>query len=119
MARPNSYLLDTNALIALFRNNDLGKYIDQTYHLTSPSTASYVPVVVIGEIHSLALQWGWDATKVTALQTILSGFYVLEITNDGLVWFGRTLGLMQVLTQLAVRWARTISGLQRLPSSTI
>jgi predicted nucleic acid-binding protein len=69
MARHNSYLLDTNALIALFRNNDLGKYIDQTYHLTSPSTASYVPVVVIGEIHSLALQWGWDATRVTALQT--------------------------------------------------
>jgi len=57
MARPNGFVLDTNILIALIRDNDLGKYIDRTYQLTFGTAAFYLPIVTHGEAHSLALQW--------------------------------------------------------------
>ena len=42
MARPNGYLLDTNIVISLVRNNDLGKYLDRTYQLTSGTLPFYI-----------------------------------------------------------------------------
>ncbi|MCI0701045.1 MAG: PIN domain-containing protein [Planctomycetia bacterium] len=72
MSRPNGYLLDTNILIALARNSDLGKYIDRTYQLTSGQYAFYLPVVVLGEAQAFAAKRSWGSAKQTALTNLLS-----------------------------------------------
>jgi predicted nucleic acid-binding protein len=79
MPRPNGYLLDTNILVALIRNNDLGKYLDRIYRLTSASGPLYVSVVVFGEASALALKFGWGAAKQAALTATLALFSPLDI----------------------------------------
>jgi tRNA(fMet)-specific endonuclease VapC len=85
MPRPNGYLLDTNVLVALVRNNDLGKYLDKTYHLTSGLFAFYISVVVLGETTALALKLGWNAAKQGVLNTILGLFTPLDIFDPDVI----------------------------------
>jgi len=65
MPRPNGYLLDTNVLVALVRNNDLGKYLDRTYQLTAGIHAFYVSIVVLGEVRALAQKLGGQAGSLS------------------------------------------------------
>ncbi len=85
MPRPGGYLLDTNIVVALIRNNDLGKYIDRTYQLTSGQFAFYLPVVVLGEAHALAAKWSWGFAKRTTLSTLLAAFPALDISYDDVI----------------------------------
>jgi hypothetical protein len=45
MVLPGGYRLDTNILVHLVRNNDLGPYVDATYGL-SAATNSFILTVV-------------------------------------------------------------------------
>jgi tRNA(fMet)-specific endonuclease VapC len=85
MPRPNGYLLDTNVVIALTRNNDLGKYLDRTYQLTSGVFDIYTSVVVLGETAALALKLGWNTTKQGTLSTILGFFTHLDIFDPDVI----------------------------------
>jgi len=82
MPRPNGYLLDTNVLVALVRNNDLGKYLDRTYQLTSGIHAFYVSVVVLGEARALAQKFGWGPARLASLAGTLALFTPLDISYD-------------------------------------
>jgi tRNA(fMet)-specific endonuclease VapC len=85
MPRPGGYLLDTNVVVALVRNDELGKSIERTYQLTSGAHAFYVPIVVLGETHALAMKWGWGATRRTTLARILTAFTALDISYTDVV----------------------------------
>jgi tRNA(fMet)-specific endonuclease VapC len=85
MPRPGGYLLDTNIVIALVRDNDLGKYLDRTYQLTSGVHSIYLPVVVLGETQALASKWGWGPGQRTALAGILATFTPLDISCDDVI----------------------------------
>lgn len=85
MSRPGGYLLDTNIVVALIRNNDLGKHIDRTYQLTSGQHAFYLPIVVLGETHALATKWGWGTAKQQALLAVLAAFTALDISYDDVI----------------------------------
>jgi tRNA(fMet)-specific endonuclease VapC len=85
MPRPNGYLLDTNLLVALVRNNDLGKYLDKTYNLTSGVFAFHISVIVLGETTALALKLGWNAAKQSLLNTILGLFTPLDIFDSNVI----------------------------------
>ena len=43
------YLLDTNILVHLLRENALGKYIDQTYSLRSTLSHCVISIVTVGK----------------------------------------------------------------------
>jgi len=67
MALPGGYLLDTNLLVHLLRNNALGKYLDQTYGLSAGTNPFILSIVTVGELYALALKFGWGSGKTTAL----------------------------------------------------
>jgi tRNA(fMet)-specific endonuclease VapC len=85
MPRPGGYLLDTNIVVALVRDNDLGKYINRTYQLTSGVHPIYLPVVVLGETHALATKWRWGPAQRTALTGILAAFTALDISYNDVI----------------------------------
>ena len=81
MPLPGGYLLDTNVLVALLRNNDLGRFLDATYHLLSPPAPLPVSLVTVGELFALANKFNWGAAKRLALTTLLSSLALVDI-ND-------------------------------------
>ena len=54
MPAPTSYVLDTNIVLALLRNNSLGRAVDQAYALSGSQSRNFVCVVSVGELLSLA-----------------------------------------------------------------
>jgi predicted nucleic acid-binding protein len=82
MARPNGYLLDTNIIVALVRDNALGKYLDRTHLLTAGGNPFFVPFVVVGELQALALKWGWGTGRRARLATTLAHFTRLDLAGD-------------------------------------
>jgi tRNA(fMet)-specific endonuclease VapC len=70
MPRPNGYLIDTNVVIALVRNNDLGKYLEKTYQF-SRRLGLFTSVVVLGEAAALALKLRWNEFKQRRLSKVL------------------------------------------------
>lgn len=82
MARPNGYLLDTNIVVALVRDNALGKYLDRTYRLTVGGHPFFVPFVVVGELQALALKWVWGAGRQARLTNSLLLFTRLDMSGD-------------------------------------
>jgi predicted nucleic acid-binding protein len=81
MALPGGYLLDTNILVHLLRNNDLGKYLATTYGLSTLTNPFILSVVTVGELYSLAIRFGWGAVKRTALDAILNNFTWVDISD--------------------------------------
>jgi tRNA(fMet)-specific endonuclease VapC len=81
MPLPGGYLLDTNILVALLRQNDLGRFLGATYGLLSRVRRLPVCVVTVGELYALANKFAWGAAKRAALTTMLGDFDVADI-ND-------------------------------------
>jgi predicted nucleic acid-binding protein len=79
MPRPGGYLLDTNIILALVRGNDLGRYVDATYGLTSGTRAFFVSVVSVGELFALANKFRWGPPKRSALDAAMAAFVVLDV----------------------------------------
>mgnify|MGYP005841100061 CR=1 FL=1 len=53
---PTDYLLDTNILVHLIRNDELGKMIQAQYNLRAIITRCMISVITVGEIEKLARQ---------------------------------------------------------------
>ena len=53
------YLLDTNILIHLIRNDELGERIRELYNPLLIAPCPLISLVTDGEIRSLAFQFGW------------------------------------------------------------
>ncbi len=85
MPRPNGYLLDTNIVVALVRNNALGKYLDRTYRLTAASFDFHLSVVTLAEARALALKFGWDSAKQASLTNILALFTPLGLFYQNVI----------------------------------
>ena len=54
MPLAGGYLLDTNILVHLLRNNDLGQFLDATCRLLTPPTQVSVSIVTVEGLYSLA-----------------------------------------------------------------
>jgi tRNA(fMet)-specific endonuclease VapC len=70
----NLYLLDTNILVHIIRQDTLGQYIKGTYSLLMIDPLPIISVVTEGEIRSLAYQWNWGAANKDEIQ-FLCGFF--------------------------------------------
>lgn len=57
------YLLDTNILVHLIRQDALGQNLNNAFHLLVTEPRPIIAVVTEGEIRSLAYQWNWGKFK--------------------------------------------------------
>jgi tRNA(fMet)-specific endonuclease VapC len=96
-------LLDTNIVIHLIRDNEIGKRVDAAFKVRHRSDRPLISVVTIGECLSLARQFRWGTTKIEALEALLREFVVVSIDSRPILerfgefhaWtksIGRTLG---------------------------
>jgi tRNA(fMet)-specific endonuclease VapC len=79
------YLLDTNIIVALMRDNDLGRSIETTYGLRASLNRSLISVVSVGEMLSLVRQFGWGKLKITALEALLKQLVWIDINDDSML----------------------------------
>lgn len=77
-----SYLLDTNVLIALIRGNALGAHIDQAFGLRASLHRQVVSIVTHAELLVLADKRNWGSAKRAALKQALENLVVIPI--DGI-----------------------------------
>ncbi|MCX8140263.1 MAG: type II toxin-antitoxin system VapC family toxin [Thermogemmata sp.] len=78
---PTDYLLDTNILVALIRNDTLGQRILAEYNLRAFITRCLISVVTVGEIEKLARQFGWGNNKLSRMRELLQQLIWIDI-ND-------------------------------------
>jgi tRNA(fMet)-specific endonuclease VapC len=83
---PNSttYVLDTNIVLALLRDNPLGRAVDQAYASSGSQIRNLVCVVSVCELLSLAERLGWASPKRSRLEASLQELIWVDI-NDRLI----------------------------------
>ena len=83
MTRPAapSYLLDTNVLVHLIRDDATGRTIDGRFRLSTNLTRSVICVVTAGELLSLARQLGWGGRKRAAMRALLDDLIVADVNR--------------------------------------
>jgi predicted nucleic acid-binding protein len=80
VTRPNDLLiLDTNIVIHLIRDNEVGRRVDATFQIRHRPDRPLISVVTIGECLSLSRQFRWGPARVSALETLLREFVVVGI----------------------------------------
>jgi predicted nucleic acid-binding protein len=84
MPLPGGYLLDTNIIVHLIRQDALGQYLEATYGLLPPALPRPVCIVTVGELYALANKFAWGAAKRAALAALLGHFLRVDI-NDPLI----------------------------------
>jgi len=80
-----SYLLDTNVLLALIRGNALGKHIDQAFGLKASLQRHAVSIVTQAELWVLADTHGWGPAKRAVLEEAVENLVVIPIDGIDLV----------------------------------
>ncbi|HEX4948391.1 MAG TPA: type II toxin-antitoxin system VapC family toxin [Blastocatellia bacterium] len=73
------YLLDTNILVHLVRNDATGQHLKQTYDLLTTDPRPLLSGVTEGELRSLAHQWKWGEPKCEQMRFFLSFFWQVPI----------------------------------------
>lgn len=79
------YVLDTNIVIAYLRKHPLAQLIDNTYNVLSSQNDTFVSVVTVGELRSLALQNNWGTQRLTLLNDYLNRFLVTDINVETVI----------------------------------
>ena len=85
MASSVGYLLDTNVLVALIRADPLGEAIDRRFALRSSLNRSMICLVTVGEMLSLARQFGWGQAKRDELQALLDEVVWIDINHPDIL----------------------------------
>jgi tRNA(fMet)-specific endonuclease VapC len=76
---PRPYLLDTNILVHLIRQNELGRRINQSYHLTASLGRALISVVTVGELYRFGMNW--EKQKRDRLTELLDQIVWIDINN--------------------------------------
>ena len=71
------YLLDTNIIINLVRNDDFERKFNETYIV--PQNTLITSVVVIGELQAFALKQKWGKRKLKGLNRIINKLIIYPI----------------------------------------
>jgi tRNA(fMet)-specific endonuclease VapC len=81
---PRLLLLDTNILLHLIRENRLGRSIESQFRLQSRAERPLISIISLGEILAFVKRWNWGLSKTSALENLLRGLVVLEISDETL-----------------------------------
>ena len=79
------YLLDTNILVHYIRKSDLYRRVEAAYRLETVADPALISIASEGEIRSLALQFGWGAARMQAMEELLSRLVIVPIDRPELV----------------------------------
>lgn len=74
-------ILDTNIVIHLIRDNEVGKRVDAAFQIRHRTDRPLISVVTIGECLSLVRQFRWGISKVHALESLLRELVVVDINS--------------------------------------
>lgn len=83
--RSGPLLLDTNILLELVRNKDLGKRISSQFGLSDAVHRPLISVVSVGEIWALADQFAFGEVKRNFLGQVLNTLVILDINHDSVL----------------------------------
>lgn len=66
-----NFILDTNILVHYIRKDKFAEKLDVTFRPFAAGNRPVVPIVVFGEVKSIAMQNGWGAKKLALLDELL------------------------------------------------
>ena len=76
-------LLDTNILIHLVRDSQIGRSIDSRFRLRSRKERPLVSIITIGEALAFAKRLNWGAAKIATLENLFQeAVVVVDISAD-------------------------------------
>jgi predicted nucleic acid-binding protein len=78
-------LLDTNVVLELVRNKDLGKWISAQFELADATHRPLISIVTVGEIWTLADEFSFGQTKRDFLDKVLSTLVILDISHESVI----------------------------------
>lgn len=77
-----NFILDTNILIHYIRKDKIAERLDATLRPFAAGNRPVVPIVVFGEMKSIAMQNGWGARKLALLDELLLKVLRADITIE-------------------------------------
>ncbi len=80
MTPSSLYVLDTNVLVHLCRDDPLGRYVDATYNLRDQAYRPVICIVTHGEALSFAELNGWGESKRQKLAQLLDNLVTVDIS---------------------------------------
>lgn len=78
-------LLDTNIVLALVRDKDLGRQISLQFNLKGAVHRPLISIVTVGEIWVLAEQFGFGEGKRDFLRKVLETLVILDINHESVL----------------------------------
>lgn len=73
------YLLDTNILLHLLRNDTIGRHVEEHLQVLDAPNITIISVVTLAEIRSIAMQRAWGKSKMEVLEDLLSSFVIADV----------------------------------------
>ena len=65
-----TYILDTNILLQIIRENDSFLQLLEKYELINSTNETYISIVTVGELYSIARQNSWGEKKKKLLENL-------------------------------------------------
>jgi tRNA(fMet)-specific endonuclease VapC len=78
------FVLDTNILVHFIRNDAYIRQLDNQFNLFSANNATFISIVSVGEIRSLAHQFAWGESKLKRMNAFLKALTPFPIDNDAM-----------------------------------
>jgi predicted nucleic acid-binding protein len=79
------FVLDTNILVYFIRSDEYIQQLNNQFALFSGENFVFVSIVSVGEIRSLAYQFGWGANKLNRTNQLLQALRPFPIENEEIV----------------------------------
>jgi tRNA(fMet)-specific endonuclease VapC len=80
-----NYILDTNILIHLLRQNNIATQIERDYQIFNNEHNAIISVVTIGELKSIAKMNNWTLQKILLLDNIINQFLIADINRADII----------------------------------
>jgi tRNA(fMet)-specific endonuclease VapC len=78
------FILDTNVLVYFIRNDAYIRQLDNQFNLFSANNATFISIVSVGEIRSLAHQFAWGESKLKRMNAFLKALTPFPIDNEAI-----------------------------------
>lgn len=76
------YILDTNILLSLVRNNDLGNKINEEFGILNSQHQVSISIASRAEILSIAKKRDWENNKIQKLEELLKNFTLVNLCES-------------------------------------